>query len=96
VATKLTLKLASRGKVGALIQAAISFAHNRRHVPAVDLPGQVTFRVPGIGPKTVPVDVTNGWAFFDLPLAVRKVRAVRATFTGNGYLAPSTASLRHP
>src|SRR6202034_2099888 len=61
VATKLKLKsVGSKGYTGGLIQAAITIAHGHRVPPATELPGEVTFRIPGIGSRTVPVDVRHG------------------------------------
>jgi hypothetical protein len=94
-ATRLTLRIASKGKPGGLIQAGVTTARGRR-IASAKLPGQVTFKLAGVITRAVPVDVRHGWAFFYLPLTKHKLRLLTAAFSGNGDLRPSTARLKNP
>jgi hypothetical protein len=94
-ASELRLRLGSKGELGGLIVATVTYTRGRK-VPAADLPGDVTFKVAGAKPLTVPVIVSHGWAFYDLPLTKKKIRSVSASFSGNGDLAPSSVRLKNP
>jgi hypothetical protein len=94
-ATALTLKVVSqklKGNFGALVEAHLTY-HGGGRIPAADLAGTVAFKVNGRGNEAFGLDPRHGWALFAMP-TVKGVRIVKATFTGNGLLAPTSATLR--